>query len=143
MSSSSSPTLWIEPGAALDPTLPLSRREAEPLLLGLLDALGLTGSELEVRLVDDAEIARLNREFLGLPGPTNVLSFPADDPERPGYLGEIALSVDTLGREAALYGQAPREHLTRLLAHGVLHLAGYDHGEAMEAMTDLAVEGLR
>ncbi|WP_243367214.1 rRNA maturation RNase YbeY [Fundidesulfovibrio soli] len=140
---SSASTLWIEPGAALDPTLPLSRREAEPVLYALLDALGLTGGELEVRFVDDVEIARLNREFLGLTGPTNVLSFPSEDPERPAYLGEIALSVDALRREAALYGQDPREHLVRLLAHGILHLAGYDHGEAMEAMTDLAVESLR
>lgn len=137
-----SPSVWIEPGARLNPTLPLSVREAHPLLDGLLDVLGLSGGAVEVRFVDDREIARLNQEFLGLSGPTNVLSFPADDPERPAYLGELALSVDTLSREAVLYGQEPRRHLVRLLAHGMLHLAGYDHGEAMEAMTDLAVEAL-
>jgi len=110
-----------------------------PLLTRLLDVLGLAGALVEVRFVDDAEIARLNAEFLGLPGPTNVLSFPADDPERPGYLGEIALSVDTLTREAALYGQDPAAHLVRLLAHGLLHLAGFEHGQVMEEMTDMAV----
>ena len=134
--------LWIDPGAALNPSLPLSKSEVTPLLRRLLGVLGLAGSSLEVRFVDDAEIARLNGEFLGLPGPTNVLSFPSEDLERPGYLGEIALSVDTLFREAALYGQDPREHLVRLLAHGLLHLAGYEHGQAMEESTNAAVSAL-
>lgn len=135
-------SIWIEPGAALNPALPLSKNEMKPLLKRLLAVLGLQGATLELRLVDDVEIARLNREFLGMTGPTNVLSFPAEDPERPEYLGELALSVDTLTREAALYGQDPQSHLVRLLAHGLLHLAGYDHGQAMEAMTDAAVETL-
>lgn len=131
--------LWIESGALLDPALPLSRAEMRPLLKRLLAALDLSGASLEVRFVDDAEMARLNASHLGLPGPTNVLSFPAEDPERPDYLGELALSVDTLRREATLYGQPPEEHLIRLLAHGLLHLAGYEHGPNMEAMTDMAV----
>ncbi|WP_051271713.1 rRNA maturation RNase YbeY [Fundidesulfovibrio putealis] len=135
-------SIWIEPGAALNPALPLSKNEMKPLIRRLLSVLGLQGASLELRLVDDVEIARLNREFLGMTGPTNVLSFPAEDPEQPQYLGELALSVDTLTREAALYGQDPQSHLVRLLAHGLLHLAGYDHGQAMEAMTDAAVEAL-
>lgn len=132
-------TIWIEPGARLNPTLPLSRNELNPLVARLLAILGLHGASVEIRFLDDVEIARLNGEFLGMPGPTNVLSFPADDPERPEFLGEIALSVDTLTREAMLYGQHPHEHLVRLLAHGLLHLAGYDHGHAMEEMTASAV----
>jgi probable rRNA maturation factor len=134
--------IWIEPGAAINPSLPLSRGEITPLLKRLMGVLGLDGAEVEIRFVDDAAIERLNREFLGLPGPTNVLSFPAHDPARPGYLGEIALSADTLAREAALYGQDPAGHLTRLLAHGLLHLAGYEHGPLMDHLTDMAVEQL-
>ena len=133
------PSLWIDPGASLNPTLPLSKSEITPLLARLLTVLGISGASVEVRFVDDVEIARLNGEFLNLPGPTNVLSFPSEDSDRPDYLGEIALSVDTLAREAALYGQDPTEHLVRLLAHGLLHLAGYDHGRLMEEMTDMAV----
>ena len=132
-------SIWIEPGACLNPTLPLSQNELKPLVARLFAVLGLGGTSVEIRFVDDAEIARLNGEFLGMPGPTNVLSFPADDPLRPEYLGEIALSVDTLSREAALYGQHPHAHLVRLLAHGFLHLAGYEHGAAMEEMTASAV----
>ncbi len=134
--------IWIEPGARLNPALPLSAREMRALMERLLDQLGLTGLELELRLVDDVEIARLNREFLGLGGPTNILSFPSGDMDRPDYLGELALGVDTLTREAVLYGQNPRDHLIRLLAHGLLHLAGYDHGPEMDALTDDAVDAL-
>lgn len=135
----------------LDPRFPLSRPELGELAAILLDALGLGGRTFELKLVDDRGIARLNREFLGCPGPTNILSFPAHEPDEAGggevggpgdqtFLGELALSVDALARETDLYGQAPLEHLARLLAHGLLHLAGFDHGEAMFDMTDAAVD---
>jgi len=51
----------------------------------------------------------------------------------------MAISADTVAREAFLYGQAPTRHLVRLLAHGFLHLAGLDHGPVMEALTEAAV----
>ena len=139
----------------LDPRFPLSRSELGELSATLLDVLGLTGRTFELQLVDDREIARLNSEYLGCTGPTNILSFPAHDAEEtdggdaggevgePGdqiFLGELALSVDALARETDLYGQAPLEHLARLLAHGLLHLAGFDHGEIMFDMTDAAVD---
>ena len=104
----------------------------------LLGVLGLEGG-VEVRFVDDREIERLNGEFLGLIGPTNVLSFVGGGE---GYLGEIVLSVDTLMREAVLYGQEGRAHLVRLLAHGLLHLSGYEHGEEMDRLTDMAVNAV-
>jgi probable rRNA maturation factor len=141
----------------LDPRFPLSRCELRELAEVLLDALGLTGRTFELKLVDDREIARLNREFLGCTGPTNILSFPAHDesdgeepedgaggevgdPGERAFLGELALSVEALARETDLYGQLPLEHLARLLAHGLLHLAGFDHGEVMFDMTDAAVD---
>ncbi len=125
---------------ALDPRFPLSRRELLELLARLLDALGLTGASLSLTLLDDAGIAAMNAEFMGCQGPTNILSFPEANPERPDELGALFLSVETLARETFLYGQGPREHLARLLAHGILHLAGYDHGPEMDGLTDLAVE---
>lgn len=131
---------------ALDPAFPLSRQELSGLGAMILETLGLEEGKVTVRLVDDREIARLNREFLHCTGPTNVLSFPAGEVSGDGedddahFLGELALSVDALSRETVLYGQLPVAHLTRLLAHGILHLAGYDHGDAMYAMTDAAVD---
>ena len=122
--------------------LPTSRREVAGLCRAILEALDLDGRDFDLRLVGDGEIATLNEAFLGCPGPTNVLSCPAEDPQRPDYLGNLALSLDTATREAFLYGQDPLRHMTRLLAHGFLHLAGLDHGPVMDALTDTAVEAV-
>jgi probable rRNA maturation factor len=124
------------------PELPLSRGELTTLTEAILESLDLAGQTFDLRVVADGEMAALNRAYLGLPGPTNVLSFPAEDPERPEYLGEMAVSADTVMREAFLYGQDPVAHLTRLLAHGFLHLSGLDHGPLMEALTEAAVSAV-
>jgi len=124
------------------PELPLSRGELTTLTEAILESLDLAGQTFDLRVVADGEMATLNRAYLGLPGPTNVLSFPAEDPERPEYLGEMAVSADTVMREAFLYGQDPVAHLTRLLAHGFLHLSGLDHGPLMEALTETAVSAV-
>jgi probable rRNA maturation factor len=126
----------------LYPELPLSRGELTTLTEAILESLDLAGQTFDLRVVADGEMAALNRAYLGLPGPTNVLSFPAEDPERPEYLGEMAVSADTVMREAFLYGQDPVAHLPRLLAHGFLHLSGLDHGPLMEALTEAAVSAV-
>ena len=121
-----------------DPDYPMSRRELTPILQQLMEVLQLQGRDVEVRLVGDREMAELNLKFLGCHGPTNVLSFPAGEDAK--ELGQIVLSVDTLAREVFLYGQDPQEHMVRLLAHAFLHLAGFDHGEMMDGLTEMAVE---
>lgn len=126
--------------ATLDPRFPLTRRDLLALLKTLLAAFALDGCRVSLTLVDDDGIAVMNAKFMRCQGPTNILSFPEGDPEHPEELGALFLSVETLARETFLYGQAPEEHLARLLAHGLLHLAGYDHGPEMDALTDLAVE---
>jgi len=121
------------------PDFPLSRRELTDLVARLLAALDLSRACLSLTLIDDRGITLLNRQYLGCEGPTNILSFPEADPGRPEVLGELFLSTETLAREAFLYGQEPARHLARLLAHGILHLSGHDHGPEMDALTDLAV----
>ena len=85
---------------------------------------------------------------MGCHGPTNVLSFPLDeslaetgDDDAPVQLGGLVLSVDALHREALLYGQDVREHCLRLLAHGLGHLAGYDHGPEMDGLCEAMLSG--
>jgi probable rRNA maturation factor len=131
----------VSPGA-YRPGMPVSRRELAVLLADALEAFGLSGKTLSLRLVSDLEMQDLNRTYLGLPGPTNVLSFPLDDPSAPDYLGDMAISADTVAREAFLYGQEPKRHFLRMLCHGILHLAGLDHGPHMFDLTDSAVETL-
>lgn len=109
---------------------------------------------LELRLLRDAEIAVLNLRHMGCSGPTNILSFPAGEGASllgeapPGTdvpsvaLGSLALNVDAVRREALLYGQEPGEHCFRLLAHGLAHLCGHDHGAAMDALCDAMLAAL-
>ncbi len=91
-----------------------------------------------VLLTSDEEVAALNSGFRGKPGPTNVLSFPAA-PNPEDHLGDIALAFGVCASEAAAQGKSLAHHLQHLVAHGVLHLVGYDHqtdseAEAMEAL---------
>ncbi len=106
----------------------------------ILERFGLHAAGLDLLLTDDRSITELNRRFLGLAGPTNVLSFPDAEARSKDHLGQICLSMDTLYREARLYGQHPAEHLIRLLSHGILHLAGYVHGPRMQALTDQGLQ---
>lgn len=87
---------------------------------------------LELQLVNDAAIARLNSEFMGCQGATNVLTFPGAT----GLPGSIVISLDCLARECLLYSQEPKLHFLRLLSHGFGHLAGLDHGSQMQAIED-------
>lgn len=91
-------------------------------------------------LGDDHAIAKLNREFRGKDGPTNVLSFPPAAPDQDGerFLGDIALAAETIAAEAEFQGKRFVDHAAHLVVHGFLHLLGYDHidpadAESMEA----------
>ena len=89
---------------------------------------------LSLVFLDDAAIAEVHAEHLGMEGPTDVLSFPlagADDPEGPeAPLGEVLVSVETARREAARHGNTLRREAALYAIHGTLHLAGYDDLES-------------
>lgn len=87
-------------------------------------------SELSIVLADDAFIQALNKEWRGKDKPTNVLSFPQDEP---GLLGDIILAHETIAREAAEQDKTFTDHLKHLVVHGVLHLLGHDHEDEDEA----------
>ncbi|TYO64947.1 rRNA maturation RNase YbeY [Bradyrhizobium hipponense] len=103
-------------------------------------------AEVAVMLTDDAGIRTLNSNWRGLDKPTNVLSFPALQPEgawKPGdaprMLGDIAIAYETMRREADEEQKPFDHHLSHLAVHGFLHLVGYDHendddAEEMEAL---------
>jgi len=76
-------------------------------------------------ITDDRELRRLNRRFLGKNRATDVLSFPAADGVN--GLGEIAISIERAGEQAAERGHSLADELRILMLHGVLHLAGFDH----------------
>ena len=98
-------------------------------LTPLLSREDIRAGELSIALTDDADMAKLNSQYRGKDGPTNVLSFPGDGP----LLGDIVLSFETLKREAAEKNVSFDAHLSHLLIHGFLHLFGYDHQNDTEA----------
>jgi len=83
-------------------------------------------AEVEVALVGDATIARLNRRYLRHRGPTDVLTFPAAPGRGGRVLGEVVISIPRARAQARRFRQPVRREVARLLAHGVLHLRGYD-----------------
>jgi probable rRNA maturation factor len=105
----------------------------------VLAAEGQPEAELSVTLVDDARIAQLHLDYMQIPGPTDVISFPLGDPEDPiPILGEVTVSVDTAAREANERGLTLTEELLRYVVHGTLHLFGYEDHEPVERERMLA-----
>ena len=107
----------------------------------MLAYLDLSTSELSILLTDDAGIKVINREHRAKDKPTDVLSFPQCEftgplAPRPGHdlsvLGDVIISLDTAQRQADQRKRPLLEEVRFLLAHGVLHLLGYDHMEAEE-----------
>jgi probable rRNA maturation factor len=89
-------------------------------------------SELSLAIVDVAEMARLNEQYRGKEGPTDVLSFGCDDPcptggDEPITLGDVVIAPAIAEEQARELGHTVEEELNLLLVHGVLHLLGYSH----------------
>lgn len=116
---------------------PVDSALLEKRLLLAIAAEAPAAAEISILLVDDAEIHRLNREFLDHDWPTDVITFFDDVPEPSGRLearrgcgrviaGELVVSVETARREAPRHGWGVDEELLLYCVHGWLHLCGYD-----------------
>jgi len=148
---------------AIDDPLPLLRRAAGAALAQSRRdrrSKSTASASVAVALIDDRAMRKLNRTYRGKDKPTNVLSFPAgeapedkwaDKPEgkraksRP--LGDVAIALGTVEREAKAQGKTLQDHLTHLMVHAVLHLLGYDHesdpdADEMEALERKALAAL-
>lgn len=101
--------------------------------------------DVTIRVVSNAEMQSLNKEYRGKDAPTNVLSFPADLPPALAAqlddveLGDIVISAEVVAKEALEQGKELMAHWAHMLVHGMLHLQGYDHinddeAEEMEAL---------
>ena len=103
-------------------------RDFTSLLRWLARRLERTGSGCTVLLCGNREIEALNHRFLGRSRPTDVLAFPSgNDGDEQGYLGDIAVSVETARLQATRNGLSLGEEINRLIVHGFLHLLGFDH----------------
>ncbi len=98
---------------------------------------------IALTFVDDRTIARLHRRFLGVSGPTDVISFPLQPDENPGEgdpIGEVVVSVETAIRTARRRCHAPSAEIALYAVHGILHLLGFEDGNAAEVERMRAAE---
>jgi probable rRNA maturation factor len=124
----------------------VARRPLELFLARVRRELGIGQADVTICFVSDAEIAQMNQAFRKKKGPTDVLSFPAEDRRAPmqlrrrrnprnaarrseseTFLGDVAISPATARRNARKLGRTLPSELQILILHGVLHLLGYDH----------------
>ncbi len=91
--------------------------------------------EMTIRVTDIKESAELNNRYRDKTGPTNVLSFPFEDPPgmQAGILGDLVICAPVVQREANEQNKHLNEHWAHMLVHGVLHLCGYDHTDEFGA----------
>ena len=105
-----------------------------------LAAEGRTDAEVTLVITDDKAVAELNRQYRAVDGPTDVLSFAAQEPtpgfvgapEAAAYLGDIIIALPFTRRQAAGLSRPLADELRLLAVHGTLHLVGYDHAEPDE-----------
>jgi probable rRNA maturation factor len=101
-------------------------------------------AEVSITLVDDDEMASWNSRALGKTGPTDVLSFPVENfrpgsvpsfvPEGPPLLvGDVVIAPDYVRRQAGELGMTVDDEMALMVAHGILHLLGYDHQDDADA----------
>jgi len=127
----------------------ISHREPEALDLAAFERLARfvlereevnPGVELSVAVVELAEMTGLNERYRGKEGPTDVLSFPCDDPcpvaeaDEPITLGDVIVSPEIAEENAIRLGHTVEDELNLLLVHGILHLLGYDHEADEDAL---------
>jgi probable rRNA maturation factor len=99
-----------------------------------LEALGRPAGEVDIAVVDDDEVRALNAAHRGIRRRTDVIAFPLELPgAASGLLGQIVISADTAARQARKVGVPLSLELELLTTHGVLHLAGYDDRDPVEA----------
>ena len=119
---------------------PVAEQELHDLGRHVLDQMRVhPGSELTITLVDEEAMAALHKQWMDLPGPTDVMSFPMDelrpgsDTETPeGILGDVVLCPSVARQQALAAGHSVEDEILLLTTHGILHLLGFDHAEPAE-----------
>jgi len=111
---------------------PVSKRWLVGLVGRLLGLMEIPPAEVGLVLTGEEEIRQLNRQFRGVDEPTDVLAFPLEgDPAFPSpdsqrHLGDVFISLPRARAQARAYSHPLKQELALLVAHGLLHLLGYD-----------------
>ncbi|MGB6350800.1 MAG: rRNA maturation RNase YbeY [Pseudolabrys sp.] len=124
------PQIDIQMQSPLWKAQPLAGQTVREAIVAAASTLSTGAGEVSIVLMDDSEIAKLNRDWRGIDKPTNVLSFPASGQKAGNNVplfGDIIIAYETLERECDAENRIFLHHLAHLAVHGFLHLIGYDH----------------
>ena len=117
-----------------DVTEPVWFNKVEPFIQTVLQKLNYDNEEISVLFCSDEFIKELNKQYRNIDDPTDVLSFEngeeyEDEEGLWKNVGDIAISLETLPKNAEYFEVDTNTELKRLIIHGILHLNGMDHGE--------------
>ena len=121
-------SLIISLDEGIDIEKPLNNK-LNKIVSTILDQEKMSDCVINLRLLNDKEMRKLNMQFRQKDKTTNVLSFPNDDisVKQTKNIGDIAISVEYVKAEAKKEGKTFDDHIIHMLAHGVYHILGYDH----------------
>ena len=121
-------SLIISLDEGIDIEKPLNNK-LNKIVSTILDQEKMSDCVINLRLMNDKEMRKLNMQFRQKDKTTNVLSFPNDDisVKQTKNIGDIAISVEYVKAEAKKEGKTFDDHIIHMLAHGVYHILGYDH----------------
>lgn len=120
-----------------------SESDIEEWIRATLSQSGRECAELTVRIVDEAEITELNRRYRHRKVPTDVLAFPHQLPREvsPNLIGDVVVCANVINQQADQFRANRQAHWARIIAHGILHLVGYDHDQPQTTLEMEAAEG--
>ena len=118
--------ITLDKGISIEPDL---RDRLQSIVSLILNDEGLADKKINLRLLNNKEMKKLNHQFRNKNSATNVLSFQNDDISsiHTKNIGDIAISLEYVEREAKEEGKFFEDHMIHMLAHGVYHIIGYDH----------------
>jgi len=121
-------SLIISLDEGIDIEKPLNNKLTK-IVSTILEQEKMSDCVINLRLLNDKEMKKLNMQFRQKDKTTNVLSFPNDDisVKQTKNIGDIAISVEYVKAEAKKEGKTFDDHIIHMLAHGVYHILGYDH----------------
>ena len=121
-------SLIISLDEGIDIEKPLNNK-LNKIVSTILEQEKMSDCVINLRLLNDKEMKKLNKQFRQKDKTTNVLSFPNDDisVKQTKNIGDIAISVEYVKAEAKKEGKTFDDHIIHMLAHGVYHILGYDH----------------
>ena len=121
-------SLIISLDEGIDIEKPLNNK-LNKIVSTILEQEKMSDCVINLRLLNDKEMKKLNMQFRQKDKTTNVLSFPNDDisVKQTKNIGDIAISVEYVRAEAKKEGKTFDDHIIHMLAHGVYHILGYDH----------------